>query len=91
MCSQNAANAISGIQILKFFWWGGEKPPDPPTNLVPSALAPPQKKILQSFCHWSWSWCCTDISIYTPLKLVFIHVTGMLPSDKLPIFFLTHV
>jgi hypothetical protein len=37
MCSQNAANAISGIQILKIFW---EIPPDPPTNLMPSALAP---------------------------------------------------
>ena len=40
MCSQNAANAISGIQILKIFW--GDMPTDPPTNLVPLALAPPK-------------------------------------------------
>jgi hypothetical protein len=38
MHSQNAANAISGVQILKIFWGG--MPPDPPKKLVPSALAP---------------------------------------------------
>ena len=40
MRSQNAANAISGVQILKIFWGG--MPPDPPKKLVPSALAPPK-------------------------------------------------
>jgi hypothetical protein len=49
MCSQSAVNAISGIQILKIFWGGM---PDPPTNVVPSAIAPPPKKISQSFRHW---------------------------------------
>jgi hypothetical protein len=38
MRSQNAANAISGVQILKIFWGG--MPPDTPKKLVPSALAP---------------------------------------------------
>jgi hypothetical protein len=40
MRSQNAANAISGVQILKIFWGG--MPPSPPKKLVPSALAPPK-------------------------------------------------
>ena len=39
MCSQNAANAISGAQISKIF--RGGMPPDPPRILVPSARAPP--------------------------------------------------
>jgi hypothetical protein len=39
MCSQNAANAISGIQILKFS--GGGMPPNPPRILMPSS-PPPQ-------------------------------------------------
>jgi hypothetical protein len=39
MCSQNAANAISGAQISKIFQGG--KPPKPPIILVPSARAPP--------------------------------------------------
>jgi hypothetical protein len=37
MCCQNAANVISGIQILNFL---GEHSPIPPRNIVPSALAP---------------------------------------------------
>jgi hypothetical protein len=39
MCSQNAANAISGAQISKIF--RGGMPPEPPRILVPSAQAPP--------------------------------------------------
>jgi hypothetical protein len=46
MCSQNAAYAISGIQILKIFW--RIMPPYPPINLVPSAL---EKQISQRFRH----------------------------------------
>jgi hypothetical protein len=53
MCSQNAANAILGIQILKIF--GGAFPIYPPRNLVPSAFAeyfakfPPSAAYL---LHW---------------------------------------
>ena len=39
MCSQNAANAISGAQISKNF--RGGMAPDSPRILVPSARAPP--------------------------------------------------
>jgi hypothetical protein len=38
MCSQNAANVISGIQILKIFRGDAPKPPS---------------KISQSFRHWA--------------------------------------
>jgi hypothetical protein len=40
MCSQNAANAISGAQISKIF--RGGMPPYHPRILVPSARAPPK-------------------------------------------------
>jgi hypothetical protein len=39
MCSQNAANAISGAQISKIF--RGACTRNPPRILVPSARAPP--------------------------------------------------
>ena len=74
MCSQNAANAISGIQILKFFWWWGGAPP-PPKNFFAKFLP----LVLVLVLYWYQYIYPIEISI---------HVTGMLHSDKLPIFFL---
>ena len=47
MCSHNAANAISGIQILKI-----KKKPQKSRAF---AIRPPPPQISQSFRHWTWA------------------------------------